>query len=250
MGGLLPKFCLAPMVRRSLSPPPSRSMPSGLRVTRIDRAPAAGSLPLCVNGMPIGGLTDRTMLELTVSPGDVLVEVSGLRGRAFSQVVQVAPGCTARVQIGRRRNLGIAEASHYLQVDPSLAGLPDRSLYPLNLAAHSAAEWLRQKRALGEQLSYPQLTYLQSQRMPASAPSMSPSGGVPSLVELGAFAALGLESDAEEADVREAFRLLVSIHAPESGQSSETLQRLQEAYRIAMNAVATRLRPGVSKVGR
>ena len=40
-----------------------RSMPSGLRVTRIDRAPAGGVLELCVNGKPIGGLTNRTMVD-------------------------------------------------------------------------------------------------------------------------------------------------------------------------------------------
>lgn len=225
-------------------------MPSGLRVTRIDKAPVAGVLELCVNGKPIGGLPNRTVLELTVGPGEVLLEVIGLRSRPLFQVLLVAPGCTAQVQIGRRCSLGIVEASHYLQVDPAVLGLPDRTRHPLNLSAHSAVEWLQQKRALGEPLSQAQWTYLQHHQIQASPSHCQPPAAVPSLAELGAFAALGLDSEANEADVREAFRLLISIHTPETGQPNETILRLEEAFRMAMAVVAKRVRPGVSEVGR
>lgn len=225
-------------------------MPSGLRVSRIDRAPAAGELLICVNGMAIEGLHHRTMLEITIAPGHILLEVLGSGPRPLHQVLEVPRDCTARVQIGRRRSLGIVEASHYIQVDPPLLGLPDRTVYPLNLAAHSALEWLQQKRALGEELTAAQLAYLQSQ-MPASPPSTHKGDfSVPSLAELGAFAALGLDTNAKESDVREAFRLLVSIHTPEGGEENETIRRLEEAFRIAMDVVAQRVRPGVSEVGR
>lgn len=227
-----------------------RSMPSGLRVTRIDRAPAGGVLELCVNGKPIGGLTNRTMVELTVGPGEVLLEVMGLRGNPLVQVLHVAPGCTARAQIGRRCSLGIVEASHYLQVEPTAWGLPDRTLYPLNLSAHTALEWLQQKRTLGEALSDAQMTFLRSHWRQPQPTQLQPNPSVPSLAELGAFAALGLDSDADEADVREAFRLLISIHTPENGQSNEVILRLEEAYRIAMDVLAKRVIPGVSEVGR
>jgi hypothetical protein len=103
-------------------------MPSGLRVTRMDKAPASGVLELCVNGKQIGGLPNRTMLELTVGPGEVLLEVMGLRSNPLVQVLHVAPGCTARAQIGRRCSLGIVEASHYLQVEPTAPFI--RSIFP------------------------------------------------------------------------------------------------------------------------
>jgi len=225
-------------------------MPSGLRVTRIDRSPAGGDFELWVNGKPIGGLPNRTILELTVGPGEVLLEVMGLRTNPLVQVLQVAPGNTARVTIGRRCSLGIVEASHYLQMDPALQRLPDRTLYPLNLSAHTALEWLQQKRNLGEPLSNAQLAYLQSHWRQASPASVKARQAVPSLAELGAFAALGLDSNAQEADVREAFRLLISIHTPETGQPNETILRLVEAYRIAMDVLAQRVHPGVSEVGR
>ncbi|MEB3324483.1 MAG: hypothetical protein VKM17_04015 [Cyanobacteriota bacterium] len=225
-------------------------MPSGLRVSRIDRAPATGELWICVNGMAIGGLHHRTMVEITMAPGHILFEVMGSAPRPLHQVLEVPQDYTARVQIGRRLSLGIVEATHYIQVDPPLLGLPDRTLYPLNLAAYSALEWLQQKRALGEELTAAQMTYLQSQ-MPAAPPAThTGDSSVPSLAELGAFAALGLNTNAQEADVREAFRLLVSIHTPEAGQQNETILRLEEAFQIAMNAVAQRVRPGVSEVGR
>jgi hypothetical protein len=70
------------------------------------------------------------------------------------------------------------------------------------------------------------------------------------LAELGAFSALGLEPEASEADVREAFRLLVSIHTPETGQPNETIHRLEEAFRIALGVVARRLKQKVSELGR
>ena len=73
---------------------------------------------------------------------------------------------------------------------------------------------------------------------------------VPSLTELGAFAALGLDTDASECEVREAYRLLKSIHAGPAGRASETLRRLEEAFGVAMDVLVRRVRPGVSEVGR
>jgi hypothetical protein len=225
-------------------------MPSGLRVTRIDRAPAAACLDFLVNGVAIGGLLHRTALEITVASGEILLEVVGSGVKPLFQVLEVPPGCTASVQIGRRCTLGIMDASHYIQVDAPLLGVPDRSLYPLNLAGHTALQWLQQRRALGEALSGAQLSYLRSHLPPVVPTLHRRDPSVPSLAELGAFAALGLDSDAQEEDVREAFRLLISIHTPESGQPNETIQRLEEAFGIAMNVMAQRVRPGVSEVGR
>lgn len=225
-------------------------MPSGLRVTRIDRAPAAAYLDFLVNGVAIGGLLHRTTLEITVAPGEILIEVLGSGGKPLFQVLEVPSGCTASVQIGRRCTLGLMDATHYIQVDGPLLGVPDRSLYPLNLAGHSALEWLQQRRALGEALSAAQLSYLRSHQPPVVPTLQRRDPSVPSLAELGAFAALGLDTDAQEEDVREAFRLLISIHTPDSGQPNETIQRLEEAFRIAMNMLAQRVRPGVSEVGR
>ena len=73
---------------------------------------------------------------------------------------------------------------------------------------------------------------------------------IPSLTEIGAFAALGLDTDAPEAEVREAYRMLRGIHSSAAGRSSETLLRLEEALRVALLSVAQRVRPGVSEVGR
>ena len=224
-------------------------MPSGLRVSRIDQVPGQGPFQLLVNGVAVGSLRNRTLLELTVHSGDILLE--GIVGRTpLYGLLEVAEGCTAQVRIGRRRNFGLAEASHYLQVDPLLVGLPDRTRFPLNLGALTALEWLQQKRTMAEPLTGVQMTYLQSRLMAAeeAPPCLA---DVPSLRELGAFAALGLDTDAGEADVREAFRLLISIHTPETGGPNETMQRLEEAFRIAM-AVLTRrnLRRGVSEIGR
>ncbi|MEB3195014.1 MAG: hypothetical protein VKO19_07835 [Cyanobacteriota bacterium] len=224
-------------------------MPSGLRVSRIDKVPGQGPLELLVNGVAVGRLANRSSFELTVGAGDILLEV--IVGRQpLAALLDVAVGCTARVQIGRRRNLGITEASHFLHVEPMVVGLPDRTRFPLNLSALSALEWLQQKRAMAEALSGVQLTYLQSRLLAAEEAPPSPAD-VPSLRELGAFAALGLDTDATEADVRGAFRLLLSIHTPETGGPNETMQRLEEAYRMAM-AVLTRrrLRRGVSEIGR
>lgn len=225
-------------------------MPSGLRVTRIDRAPATGPVDLWVNGKPLGGLLHRTFIELTVASGELLMEVMGTGRAPLAQVITVAPGLTARVLLGRRFSLGLGEASHYLQLDPPQVGLPDRTLYPLNLAAHSAQEWLQQKRALGEPLSNAQATYLQSQLALSRRTTPVHGEPVPSLTELGAFAALGLDIDAQEADVREAFRLLVSIHTPATGEQTRTMHRLEEAFRIAMEVVSQRVRLGVSEIGR
>jgi hypothetical protein len=94
------------------------------------------------------------------------------------------------------------------------------------------------------------MTFLHSHWSQPQPTQPHPTPSVPSLAELGAFAALGLDSDAGEADVREAFRLLISIHTPENGQSNETILRLEEAYRIAMDVLAKRVSPGVSEVGR
>jgi hypothetical protein len=224
-------------------------MPSGLRVSRIDKVPGQGPLLLLVNGVTVGSLRNRSLFELTVSSGDILLEVIVGRTPLYA-LLQAAQGCTARVQIGRRRNLGLAEASHYLHVEPMLVGLPDRTRFPLNLGALSALEWLQQKRTMAEPLTSVQMTYLKSRLMAAeeAPPCLA---DVPSLRELGAFAALGLDTDAEEADVREAFRLLISIHTPETGGPNETMQRLEEAFRIAM-AVLTRrkLQRGVPEIGR
>ena len=224
-------------------------MPSGLRVSRIDKVPAQAPLELSVNGVAVGRLPNRTFLELTVGSGDILLEVIVGRSPLYA-LLEAAEGCTARVQIGRRRNLGFAEASHFLQVESMVVGVPDRTRFPLNLGGLSALGWLQQKRAMAEPLTGVQMTYLQSRLMAAeeAPPCLA---DVPSLRELGAFAALGLDTDAEEPDVREAFRLLISIHTPETGGSNETLHRLEEAYRIAM-AVLTRrkLRRGVPEIGR
>jgi len=225
-------------------------MASGLRVTRIDKAPATGPVNVVVNGVELGDLPHRRRLELTVNSGEVLVEVTGLTPKPLFQVLEVAPGCTACMRFGRRGVLGLLEASHYVQIDPPVFGLPDRSQYPLNLAAHSALQWLRRKRAMGEPLSPAQLGYLRSQQARPQPNPQKSGATVPSLTELGAFAALGLDADAREADVREAFRLLISIHAPESGQANETILRLEEAFRVAMHALAQRVRSGVSEVGR
>jgi hypothetical protein len=224
-------------------------MPSGLRVSRIDKVPGQGPLLLLVNGVAVGSLRNRNLFELTVSSGDILLEVIVGRMPLYA-LLEAAEGCTARVQLGRRRNLGLAEHSHYLQVEPMVVGLPDRTRFPLNLGALSALEWLQQKRTMAEPLTSVQMTYLKSRLMAAeeAPPCLA---DVPSLRELGAFAALGLDTDAEEADVREAFRLLISIHTPETGGPNETMQRLEEAFRIAM-AVLTRrkLRRGVPELGR
>ncbi|MFM7464115.1 MAG: hypothetical protein ACKO28_01325 [Cyanobium sp.] len=224
-------------------------MPSGLRVSRIDKVPGQGPLALLVNGVAVGSLRHRTLLEITVGSGDILLEVIVGRTPLYA-LLEAADGCTARVQIGRRRNFALAEARNYLQVEPMLVGLPDRTRFPLNLSALSALEWLQQKRSMAEPLTNVQMTYLQSRLMAAEqAPPCV--ADVPSLRELGAFAALGLDTEAEEADVREAFRLLISVHTPETGGPNETLQRLEEAFRIAM-AVLTRrtLRRGVPEIGR
>jgi hypothetical protein len=161
-------------------------MPSGLRVTRIDNAPAAGPLSIGVNGMVVGSLLHHTGLELTVGAGELLLEVLGGGTTPVFQVLDIAPGCTARVRIGRRCSLGLVHPSHYLHVDPPVLGLPDRTLHPLNLSAHSALEWLQEKRALGEVLTPAQTTYLHT-HLPSARPA-SPQqqrGTVPSLAELG-----------------------------------------------------------------
>jgi hypothetical protein len=225
-------------------------MPSGLRVTRIDRIPSAGPLELCVNGIPIGRLHHRASLDLTVGSGELLLEILGTGAVPVFQLLEIAPGCTARVRIGRRWSLGVMDPSHYLHVDPPLSGLPDRTLHPLNLSARSALEWLLDKRSLGEAMTPAQLSYLRLHLPPPAPAQPQASSTIPSLAELGAFAALGLDPDAQEAEVREAFRLLTSIHAPPSGQPSETLSRLEEAFRVAMDALARRVRAGVTEVGR
>jgi hypothetical protein len=226
-------------------------MPSGLRVTRIDKAPAAGPLHLAVNGRLIGALLHHTGLELTVGSGELLLEILGGASKPVFQVLDIAPGCTARVRIGRRCSLGLVEPSHYLHVDRPVLGLPDRTLHPLNLSAHSALEWLLEKRALGEVLTPAQSTYLHTHLPPAwPASPRQRCTTIPTLTELGAFAALGLDTEASEAEVREAYRLLRSIHSGAAGRSSETLLRLEEAFRVAMEVLAQRVRPGVSEVGR
>jgi len=228
-------------------------MPSGLRVTRIDKVPAGGPLPVAVNGRVIGALLHHTGLELTVGSGELLLEILGSPSTPVFQVLDIAPGCTARVRIGRRCSLGLVDPSHYLHVDRPLLGLPDRTLHPLNLSGHSALEWLLEKRALGEVLTPAQSTYLHTHLPPARfATPKQRRSSVPSLTELGAFAALGLDTEASEAEVREAYRLLKSIHAGAgpAGRSSETLRRLEEAFAVAMNVLGRRVRPGVSEVGR
>lgn len=225
-------------------------MPSGLRLTRIDKVPAAGLLHLAVNGIGIGGLLHQAGLELTVGSGEVLLEILSGSTPVF-QVLAIAPGCTARVRVGRRCSLGLMDPSHYLHVERPVLGLPDRTRHPLNLSAHSALEWLQEKRALGEVLTPAQTTYLHT-HLPSARPA-SPQhqrGTVPSLAELGAFAALGLDTEASEAEVREAYRLLKSIHGVTAGRSSETLLRLEEAFRVALAVLSQRVRPGVSEVGR
>jgi hypothetical protein len=225
-------------------------MPSGLRVTRIDNIPSAGLLEFCVNGIPLGGLAHRASLELTVGSGELLLELIGTGSVPVFQLLDIAPGCTARVQIGRRWSMGVRDATHYLHVDRPVSGLPDRTLHPLNLSAHSALEWLQDKRSMGEGMTQVQLTYLGRHRPLPDPAQPCASDSIPSLAELGAFSALGLGPDAEEAEVREAFRLLTSIHAPPPGQPSPTLSRLEEAFRVAMDALARRVRPGVTGVGR
>ncbi|MFM1798680.1 MAG: hypothetical protein RLZZ117_958 [Cyanobacteriota bacterium] len=227
-------------------------MPSGLRVTRIDRVPAAGPLHLVVNGSSIAALQHHAGLELTVASGELLLEVHASSGLPVFQVLDIAPGCTARVRIGRRCNLGVIDSSHYLHVERPVLGLPDRTIHPLNLSARSALQWLREKRALGETLSPAQTTYLHthSPLTPEHSPQQRPSS-IPSLAELGAFAALGLGMGASEPEVREAHRLLKSIHGSKGGHSSETLQRLDEAFHLAMEALARRtVNAGLSEVGR
>ena len=225
-------------------------MPSGLRVTRIDRVPAGTALELVVNGQALGRLTNRSTLDITVASGVLLVEVMSPGQQPLFQMMQVISGFTATVLIGRCRNFGLLEARHYLEVAQPLRGLPDRTIHPLNLSAHSAEEWIQQKRLLGEPLSKAQMLFLQSLpsvQMPCAATG---NRSVPSLAELGAFSALGLEPEASEADVREAFRLLVSIHTPDTGRPSETIHRLEEAFRIALGVVARRVKQKVSELGR
>jgi hypothetical protein len=225
-------------------------MPSGLRVTRIDRVPAGGAVELVVNGQPLGRLFHRTTLDITVASGGLLVEVMTPGQQPLFQVLQVMAGFTASVQAGRCRTLGLLDSRHYLEVAQPLRGLPDRTIHPLNLSAHSAEEWIQQKRLLGEPLSRAQMLFLQS-LPPVHVPCAAPGNRtVPSLAELGAFSALGLEPEASEADVREAFRLLVSIHTPDTGRPSETIHRLEEAFRIAMGVVARRVQQKVSELGR
>ncbi|MEB3318690.1 MAG: hypothetical protein VKO39_11200 [Cyanobacteriota bacterium] len=225
-------------------------MPSGLRVTRIDKAPAAGPLQVAVNGRVIGALLHHTALELTVGSGELLLEILGGGPTAVFQVLAIAPGCTARVRIGRRCGLGLVHPSHYLHVDRPVLGLPDRTIHPLNLSARSALEWLQEKRALGEVLTPAQTTYLHTHLLPVHPATPRQRDTVPSLTELGAFAALGLDSEAGEAEVKEAYRLLKSIHAGGTGRSSETLLRLEEAFHVALAVLSQRVRPGVSEVGR
>ncbi|MFN7820646.1 MAG: hypothetical protein ACK5Q7_13805 [Cyanobacteriota bacterium] len=227
-------------------------MPSGLRVTRIDKAPAAGLLEVGVNGLALGGLPHHGILELTVGSGELLLELLGSGSAPVCQVLDIAPGCTANVRIGRQRSLGLVNPSHYLHVERPLLGLPDRTLHPLNLSAQSALGWLQEKRALGEVMSPAQLTYLQTRLAPpvAGLPPRGAAPAIPSLAQLGAFAALGLDSDAREAEVREAYRLLKGIHSAPGAGSSETLRRLEEAFHVALDALGQRVRPGVSEVGR
>ncbi|MFN9545538.1 MAG: hypothetical protein ACK6AD_00495 [Cyanobacteriota bacterium] len=225
-------------------------MPSGLRLTRIDKVPAAGLLHLAVNGIGIGGLLHQAGLELTVGSGEVLLEILSGSTPVF-QVLAIAPGCTARVRVGRRCSLGLMDPSHYLHVERPVLGLPDRTRHPLNLSAHSALEWLQEKRLLGEVLTPAQSTYLHTHLPPARPARPQQRGStIPSLTELGAFAALGLDSEAGVGQVREAYRLLKAIHGSADGQRSPTLMRLEEAYRVAMEVLARRVRPGVSEVGR
>lgn len=228
-------------------------MPSGLRVTRIDKAPAAGLLPVVVNGRVLGSLPHHTSLELTVASGELLLEILPSACTSVFQVLDIAPGCTARVRIGRRCSLGLMDASHYLHVDPPLLGLPDRTLHPLNLSARSALDWLQEKRALGEGLTPAEDAYLRS-RLPVDrlSSTVARRDAIPSLAELGAFAALGLDTEASEAEVRQAHRLLKGIHGGGEGSpASETLRRLDEAFRLAMDMMARRgVRTGVSEVGR
>jgi hypothetical protein len=145
----------------------------------------------------------------------------------------------------------LVDPSHYLHVERPVLGLPDRTRHPLNLSAHSALDWLQEKRALGEELSPAQQTYLRSRLASQGAiPAQQRASSIPSLTELGAFAALGLETSAGEAEVREAYRLLRGIHCGASSRSAETLSRLEEAFRVASQALAQRVQPGVSEVGR
>jgi hypothetical protein len=227
-------------------------MPSGLRVTRIDRAPAAGLLHVVINGKPLTALLHHTSFELTVSSGELLLEILASGCTPVFQVLDIAPGCTARVRIGRRCSLGLMEASHYLHVDRPLLGLPDRTLHPLNLSTRSALQWLQEKRALGEALSPAQMTYLHTHHRPTPhRETRRPHSTIPSLAELGAFAALGLDPGAGEDEVRQAHRLLKGLHGGDAGRSAETLQRLDEAVRVALDALARRgAHPSMSEVGR
>ncbi|MEB3334575.1 MAG: hypothetical protein VKP70_06285 [Cyanobacteriota bacterium] len=227
-------------------------MPSGLRVTRIDHAPRAGLLEVGVNGLAMGGLPHHGTLELTVASGELLLELLGRGSVPVFQVLDIAPGCTADVRVGRRRTLGLGHPSHYLHVERPLLGLPDRTLHPLNLSAQSALGWLQEKRALGEPMSAAQRTYLQTRLGPplAGPPQRASAPAIPSLAQLGAFAALGLDSDAREAEVREAYRLLKGIHSATGGGASETLQRLEEAFHVAMDTLGQRVRSGAAEAGR
>jgi hypothetical protein len=227
-------------------------MPSGLRVTRIDRAPAAGPLHVVINGRTLAGLVHHTSLELTVAPGELLLEILATGFKPVFQVLAIAAGCTAQVRIGRRCSLGLMDSSHYLHVDRPLLGLPDRTLHPLNLSARSALQWLREKRALGEELSPAQLTYLHTHLPPTQrAGARHRPSTIPSLAELGAFAALGLDPVAGEEDVRQAYRLLKSLHGSDARRSTDTLHRLDEAFRVAMEALSRRgVHADLSEVGR
>ncbi len=227
-------------------------MPSGLRVTRIDRAPATGPLHVVINGKTLAALVHNTSLELTVAPGELLLEILASGINPVFQVLAIAPGCTGQVRIGRRRCLGLMDSSHYLHVERPVLGLPDRTLHPLNLSARTALQWLQEKRALGEVLSPAQLTYLHTHLPPnRHNKDRMRHSSIPSLAELGAFAALGLDPGAGEEEVRQAYRLLKGLHASDPGRSSETLQRLDEAFRLALEALVRRdVHLGMSEVGR
>lgn len=223
-------------------------MHSGLRFTRIDKAPLVPGLDIFLNGVKIGWLRDTSSMEVLVNEGDHLVQIGVPIWGYEADVITVPSGVTGVIQVGRQSDF--FNFSYYIEVVDTLQRLPDQPLHPHSLENRNFIDLLLEKQATEGGLNSEEEDYIRRNIHLAHSCQDSNMGNsshasqstirnktVPTSAEIGAFVTLGLETNATEQQIKEAFRLLASIHHPDKGGNEKVFQRIAQAYSVALTFV-------------
>lgn len=221
---------------------------AGIRIKREDRSPCIPGMDVVINGRKAGWLAHKDTLDIRVSPGLHLVQVGLVSTSTLEPmagiVVSLPERSTAIIVGGAEKRPWLISASAYYYIEAknfinkiletqACIELEDRTLYELILEERrngTKNSTLEQYFEEAQSFRQRNRTNTTEDKQDQNTKDRHPDKAYHEII--GAYATLGLEPNASEDEIKQAYRQLVLIHHPDKGGNPKSFARIQSAYEI------------------